>query len=77
LSHGIDLDASNVDECWEMEMEKSDHVLVPMSKGEIREIISALKERYSTKASIKIKLLSKLHYHEDWFTTLNQITSDE
>ncbi|MHA2393525.1 MAG: hypothetical protein ACXAEX_16430 [Promethearchaeota archaeon] len=58
-------------------MEKSDQVLVPMSKGEIREIISALKDRHSTKASIKIKLLTKLHYHEDWFSTLNQITCHE
>ena len=57
-----------------MELKKGDQVLVPMSMGEIREIIIALRERHTTKASIKIQLLNKLHYHEDWFQTLKNMT---
>lgn len=49
-------------------------VLVPLKLKEIKEIIIALKERITCKASLKIELLSKLHYHEEWFQTLKTMT---
>lgn len=51
----------------------NEQILVPLSIPEIKEIISALKERISTKASLKTQLLTKLHYHENWFPTLRKV----
>jgi hypothetical protein len=51
-----------------------DQVLVPLRLREIREIIHALRENFTCRASLKTELLSKLHYHEEWFQTLKHFT---
>jgi hypothetical protein len=53
----------------------NEQILVPLSIPEIREIIIALKERISIKASLKTQLLAKLHYHENWFPTLKKVSN--
>jgi hypothetical protein len=55
-------------------MKTRNQILVPMSLMEIREIIQVLKDKASIKATLKVQLLTKLHYHEDWFPVLNQVS---
>jgi hypothetical protein len=58
-------------------LNNNEQILVPLSIPEIREIINALKERISIKATLKTQLLAKLHYHEDWFPTLKKVSSSD